>query len=195
MASIASNAIPGSLVDFQVPAQKSGMDQVTLSNAIRTIAQAYLSRGLAGTLREINAGHCHQFADDVLRVIEQSEAIDDADDIGLQAIGIANLMTPADDGDFNDGYPLDRELLGTHWPKVQPPDGLDWDDLDRLSEDAEFSAATHSWIAFEGRHYDAEAPDGVDNLFHLPFFVRVVESWKLEGPNAPAQRLAGMSAR
>lgn len=32
----------------------------------------------------------------------------------------------------------------------------------------------HCWITFENRHYDAEAPDGVNQAIDLPFFQRLL---------------------
>lgn len=31
----------------------------------------------------------------------------------------------------------------------------------------------HGWVEYQGRHYDAEVPSGVDNAFDLPFFMRI----------------------
>lgn len=35
-----------------------------------------------------------------------------------------------------------------------------------------FDDVGHYWIEFEGRHYDAEAPDGVERMEDLPIFRR-----------------------
>jgi hypothetical protein len=32
---------------------------------------------------------------------------------------------------------------------------------------------THVWVFHNGKHYDAEAPQGVDNWFDLPIFKRI----------------------
>jgi len=37
----------------------------------------------------------------------------------------------------------------------------------------EAGVGDHVWIVYNGVHYDAEAPTGVDNAFRLPFFERV----------------------
>lgn len=34
----------------------------------------------------------------------------------------------------------------------------------------------HTWIAWNGRHYDAERPEGVDDYHDLPFFTRHPEA-------------------
>lgn len=50
------------------------------------------------------------------------------------------------------------------------------DQLDvRILEDGAMGMA-HVWIACEGRHYDAECPDGVTDYRDLPFFRRHPEA-------------------
>lgn len=34
----------------------------------------------------------------------------------------------------------------------------------------------HWWIKYEGRHYDAETPEGVDNFWELPWMERAIEA-------------------
>lgn len=41
-----------------------------------------------------------------------------------------------------------------------------------LIHDGESASYWHVWIYHDGRHYDAEAPDGVSDWEELPFFVR-----------------------
>lgn len=71
--------------------------------------------------------------------------------------------------------------MSEHWPTVQPTHDLTWDELDCLSAAAEFNGGTHEWMHLDGRFYDAEAPDGVENFFELPFFDRAVVSWIADG--------------
>jgi hypothetical protein len=156
-----------------------------LSSAIERTLAAWIRASKAVDAAEINSGAarggcCSDFASEVVEHLGGQEA---ADRMDLEEIAIDNLMVVDPDDAF--GRPLDRPLLAKHWPKVCPPDGLGWDDLDQLSQDANFFGGTHVWLTMEGRHYDAEAPDGVDNLFDLPFFVRVVSSWVAKKGVAP----------
>ncbi|MGY3582267.1 hypothetical protein ACVIGB_000808 [Bradyrhizobium sp. USDA 4341] len=154
--------------------------QARLSLAIRSTLQQWLSVGSALDGQQINSGAarggcCSDFASEVLKELG---GVLVADRLGIETLDIGNFQV-SDDDDV-DGRPLDRELLRRHWPKVIPPGELDWGDLDRLSEDAGFSGGTHVWLALNGRHYDAEAPEGVENFLELPFFQRVVASWIAE---------------
>jgi hypothetical protein len=154
------------------------MTQIThemLTKAILDVRAELLDSGEYATFAEINSGYCSDFADDVFARLGG-----DAHQ-HLGQLGIDNFMLPPEEDDgFNDGYPLDRDLLIEHWPSVVPTQGLDWDQLDRLSADAGFSTGTHVWIELDDRFYDAEAPEGVDNFFELPFFQRVISSWIVE---------------
>lgn len=143
-----------------------------LTKAILDIRDELVASGQYASHRAINSGYCSDFADDVFerlgRGVHQQ----------LGQLGIDNFMQPVADGDqFNDGYPLDRELLLEHWPSVVPTQGMTWDDIDAVSLACDFSAGTHVWIELDGIFYDAEAPEGVENFFELPFFQRVISSW------------------
>lgn len=142
-----------------------------LTKTILELRDELVASGHYNSYQAINAGYCADFADDVFGRFGRSFREP------LLQLGIDNFLQIAEDDDFNDGYPLDRELLIEHWPAVVPTQGLTWDDLDQLSADAGFNAGTHVWIEMYGRFYDAEAPEGVDNFFELPFFQRVISSW------------------
>jgi hypothetical protein len=145
-----------------------------LTAAILAVRGELVSTGRYASFQAINAGYCTDFCNDV------------TDRLGVPAdahepfeVGIDNLMECEDD----EPTVMDRALLAAHWPKIQPPEGLTWDEVDQLASDAGFSAGTHVWLCLDGRHYDAEAPEGVDNPFDLPFFQRVVGSWLEERPS------------
>lgn len=55
---------------------------------------------------------------------------------------------------------------------AEPPAGIDWHDLDILGFHE--NSLNHFWLLLNGRHYDAEAPNGVDDLFDLPIVRRVL---------------------
>lgn len=148
-----------------------------LSAAIRTVRARLLDAGRYPDLPSINAGGCTAFT----RAVRRELGREFCDEIGLEELGIDNLMESEDD----EPTVMDRALLAEHWPLVVPPEGLGWDDIDALAAAAGFSCGTHEWLVLDGRHYDAEAPDGVDNPFDLPFFQRVVAGWLEERDAAP----------
>jgi hypothetical protein len=151
-----------------------------LSEAIKATLAAWLAGGKAADGAQVNSGAarggcCSDFASEVTARLGGPVIVD--------AMGISRLRIDAFqvvDPDETIGRPFDRELIARHWPQVKPPLDIDWEQLDRLSEDAGFSGLTHTWLELDGLHYDAEAPDGVENFFDLPFLQRLVMAWKTE---------------
>jgi hypothetical protein len=156
---------------------------IELPAAIRTVMQRRLDSGWAKFGGEVNCGDFIQpiYAElgGMLRTYE----------LGIDEFGIQGLLNfNPDEGVSDVGAPFDREIIAAHWPKIAPPAGLSWDDMDRLSVDAGLCSGTHVWMVLDGRHYDCECPDGVENPFELPFFQRVIASWKAKAPSR--QRVA-----
>jgi hypothetical protein len=163
----------------------SPIDRFRLACAVRATLDEWMAHGYAVDGAEINSGAaaggcCSDFSAEVLSRLGDHAV---ADAMGLAELGLDNLQVA--DPDDTIGRPFDRPLLARHWPRIRPPGDLGWDDLDRLSEDAGFSGLTHVWLTMGGLHFDAEAPDGVENLFDLPFFRRVVASWIAERRPSP----------
>lgn len=49
----------------------------------------------------------------------------------------------------------------------------DYGDIDN-PDPSEIDMGSHVWIYYNGKHYDAECVEGVENLFDLPFYKRRV---------------------
>ena len=152
-----------------------------LSKHIEELRNQWLAQGKANSFEEINrgaarGGNCDTFARQVLEGLRGHENFAGASDIEL-----ANFQVEEPDEMFEtEGRPLDRELLKTYWPRVQPTQGLDWSDMEQLASDANWSSGTHVWVVHQQRHYDCECPEGVENFLELPFFQRAIASWKSE---------------
>jgi len=107
---------------------------------------------------KINSGYCEDIAHDVLR------------DLG----GKSSKLYIIDDGWFwSSKKPITRYIknkFGEYW------------DLDKLDEYGtlpfpekdlkNFELTGHTWIYYNGKHYDAETLDGVDNFWMLPIYKR-----------------------
>lgn len=150
-----------------------------ITEAIVELRNKYLAEGMATDLPSINHGLCDGFADDIAAKLPEIE--------GLQAVDIACFIEvdPDTGCTFDSGGPFDQELIAEHWPSITPPEGLTWDDMNQLSADAGFSCGTHVFLTYDGKFFDAEAEKGVNTPFELPFFKRVIASWKEERWNAP----------
>lgn len=156
-----------------------------LPSLVRHIRDGMIEDGLAASAEAINAGLCGDLATDVFFRFEEWTGLP-RDRITDLDVTCFIQVDPETGFSYEDGGPFDRALLAEHWPGVVPPEGMDWDSLDRLSEDAGFSAGTHVFLYSDGLFYDAEAPDGVASFFDLPFFGRVIESWKAEQGHSPS---------
>ncbi|MFC4236361.1 hypothetical protein ACFOY8_14245 [Thalassospira xianhensis] len=148
---------------------------VSARQAIRAKLNEYLVNGLADSAIQINSGQCIDFADELCG---QS---------GLESISIEAFQTvdqsldDADDRKFEEGRPLDRCLLSDEWPGVVPPEGMDWDSLDEWAADISLSGGHHVFLMHsEKLFFDAECPEGTPNFLELPFFQRLIQSWKEE---------------
>lgn len=128
-----------------------------ISDAIRRLRDNFVETGRAKDFATINNGLCEDFA-----LATQSQ------------LGLANLYPvwteafykdPPNDEDY------DVERLENFWG-IKPPEGWDWEKLNRVP------FASHCWITFEKRHYDAECPDGVESFFDLPFFRCYLEHYR-----------------
>lgn len=147
----------------------------------------YLEQGAASAW-EINEGQCEDFACELVTLL-QANGFGTAEDIGVSEF---LQFDPNDDNDY--GYPFDRDNLEKRFPGFTPPGDLSLDDLDHLSFNRSFSPGTHVWVLHEGKHYDAEAPDGVASFMELPFFQRCVRHWIEEGrPERPVRQTSAFS--
>lgn len=124
--------------------------------AIMKMRDRYISEGRAPSYYEINNGLCDDFASDVIAELPHMRE---------HILDVANhSFMMGQDGDETENDIFDIELLKQHWPKVRPLHGLTWDDINSID------FGLHVWMVYEGRHYDAECPHGVENFFSLPLF-------------------------
>lgn len=140
----------------------------TLSRAIERTVSDFMESGEYATVADINEGSCDLFAEAILvgRGFD-FVMMGDAEDAGLEELDMESLLV-----DDAGGSPFDQAAIKERWPWIEPPEGVEWDDLDRLSRDEHFEASAHVFLHMGGRFYDAEAPDGVDSFLDLGFFRR-----------------------
>jgi len=137
---------------------------------IAGLVARFLAEDRAKDAYEINCGSCQDFAEELVRELDRQGLGSDACEIWVDDLLLGEAMDD-DRGQF------DRVRIERDHPSLVPPEGLSWDDMDRLAEEYGFAGGTHVWVVIEGRHYDAEAPAGVDNAFDLPFFRRSIEDF------------------
>lgn len=137
--------------------------QEKVQTTIEKLRDEYISSGEAESEYQINNGLCVNFASDIILRLKSEIP-------SLQDICGENFMR-GEDGDESENDVWDQALLSEHWPKISPTNGLTWADMDQIG------FGFHVWVSCEGRHYDAECPEGVDNFFNLPLFRRYIEGY------------------
>lgn len=141
--------------------QRSGLVGDTARELVAWTVRHLRDKHLAcheGGILAINDGHCSDFANEVLAELHGRLA-SEAEESETRSFCLED-----DGGD----EVFDVALLAKHWPGTKPPAPLTWEDLNAIG----LAYTAHIWIAHEGRHYDADVPDGVDSMLDLPIFRR-----------------------
>lgn len=140
--------------------------------AVRAATAAILEEEPNGILA-VNDGRCEDLAQDVLERLGVNE--------GPQICMFEISGITDEDGDF------DRKLLSRRkFAAMLPPPGLHWEDMDDLG----ICGVAHIWLWSGDRHYDCDAPDGVENPFDLPLMRRCVAGAIRETRPDDEERLA-----
>lgn len=143
------------------------INRETLAKAIRRTTTDFIDSGQYLSAEEINEGGCDVFAESVYGGFDFRVTIADIEDAGVEEIDMESLLV-----DDSGGSPFDRDKILSRWPWVSPPHPITWEDLDVLSASEHFHASAHVFLYMDGRFYDAETPDGVENFLELGFFTR-----------------------
>lgn len=139
-----------------------------MSATIRRVADEYLADGSVACLYDIGNGHCENFAYDVLDQLRDYGVDPHAlgDSSGVQVYAIEDFW----EDDFYASTDRIRAAGETLPPNVPE---------EKLKQ--VLGGATHVWLKFQDRYYDAEAPEGVERFLELPFFARYIEHLQQAG--------------
>lgn len=120
--------------------------------AIEQLRDHYLSEGMVSSYKDINNGLCVEFSEHIESLVS-----------GVEQVTNDSFVMSEDgwNGDGTDEWDMDKLKEVNSSPSIG---------IDLLNQIVDY----HSWIQYEGRHYDAECPAGVQNLFDLPFFSRTI---------------------
>lgn len=139
-----------------------------ISKIVRNLAKNYQEENKC-TLWQINNGLCVEFAEDLL------------DQLGgygpetyeLHTDNFFNLMgdkgSTAAFKDENGKYYFENYGV---FPSDLDPDGF-------------YDVGVHVWLYHQGKHYDAEAPNGVTNFLDLPLFKRAINRYRRKRLDKP----------
>lgn len=135
-----------------------------LTAAIQETIREWIDNGTVPNVRTIGSGHCYDFAEDVMTRL------------GLH-----------DDYMWGRG-PIEAKHTEDYWAsefsfdikKLQDAGEPVPTDIPLKEFATRIGAATHEWLYFQGRHYDATAPEGVDHFLDIPFFKNQIEGLRAE---------------
>lgn len=118
-----------------------------IEKTIRNISNYFMTNFNFSSVEEINNGLCVEFSD----ILEE--------EIGGDTLSNDFFIEDEDgwNGDGKDKWSIQ---------KIKEYNKGKFDIL-ILNEKVK---GYHSWLFFEGKHYDCEVPYGVDNFWELPFF-------------------------
>lgn len=127
--------------------------------------------------RDINEGNCANFAEDLIRLLggktDNTYIIEVQRDLGG---GIEGWFKNSDGSYKFEKYgKMPEKLLLSINQNINKYDGKynRWLNYDSFGID-KFRVGDHYWVYHNGKHYDAEAPKGVSNMFNLPIFKRYI---------------------
>lgn len=133
-----------------------------ISDTICDLSYKYIKEYDYEDEKDINSGDCELFADELIDLIVEKD----------NTINIKKMSTC----DFTKNEIIDSECIFDK-EKLESFFGINFpDELIEFMSDS--NPGYHAWIFAEGKYYDCESVDGVDNPFELEFFERCF-SWGL----------------
>lgn len=138
-------------------------NKLDISNILSTVRRKYLKETMVDEVWKLNNGYCEDIAYDFIDII-----------------GGENQNTYIiDDGWFwsTDEISEFKTKTGEYWNVENlkkfgaPP--LGWENLDKLDLNG------HVWIYSNGKHYDVEILNGVNNFWDLPIYKRQINGLEI----------------
>lgn len=147
-----------------------------ITQAIGEILAEWIADGRASCARDVGNGGCYEFAEDVMIRLGLDEEY-------VQGNGPIEVMET--DSFWSDTFSADLDAIRAAGEMV--PDDLPEDALSDL-----LGSATHQWLRFDGRHYDAATPEGRERFLDMPFFADQIASLRRKIAGDPAIPTPGM---
>lgn len=131
-----------------------------ISNEIIKLRDIYIKKYKLKSYMRINCGKCIEFADDIYEKLKDVYPT-------IKISTIDDFKSPYDQGDYEEElFDIDK-LLDSGAPVI--PFNLSTRQIDGLE------LGYHHWITIDDLHYDSEAPNGVNSIFELPIYKRILK--------------------
>lgn len=135
-----------------------------ISTLIYATREKYIAQGAARTPENLNNGYCVNIAEDVESLAQVMPVAEKPTTLTTDDVVLETSESDIWQGRGHDIYDLDKCLeLGS-----PAPFNLSGEQLGKII------TGYHAWIYAGGKHYDAECPEGVGNLFDLPIHKRAI---------------------
>lgn len=144
-----------------------------LSAAIKSVTQTWISEGLAASGKDIADTSAIACQDSFYQAVLLHLGASKVKEMGVSILSMADLFKPDSEWQIS----LCRMTIGASCADQKLPDGLCWDDIYDVSAAAGWLESKATWITMSNRHFDAEAPEGVDHIFKLPVFSRDINDY------------------
>lgn len=144
--------------------EKPDLTPDLLTATIKSVTADWLASGKITEVRYIGDGLCYDFAEEVHTRLGRHED---------RLYGRGDLETAETEDYWVDDFCFDLHAL-RRAGEIVP------DDIPANEFATKIGSATHEWMRFQGKHYDATAPEGVDRFLDLPFFSDQVEGLRRE---------------
>lgn len=135
---------------------KISSHNTSIADIIREVRVQFLNEYNIEDFRGINCGYCDLFAQQVL--YQTSNILMDISFGDMETSNIVTLESEEED------YGIINVQSVKEYYKTEVPNELKGKRI-----------GYHIWITDDKKHYDAECPEGVSNMFDLPFFRRYMK--------------------
>lgn len=147
----------------------------TLTATIRSVVADWLHSGQVTDCYAIGSGRCYDFADAVLEQLGLDPVWEEYE----TTHGRLEVMHTEDF--WKSEWYIDLRAL-RRYGEVIPKD------LPSKALASLLGRATHAWLKFQGRYYDAETPEGVGHILDMPFFKRQIDGLRADLKQRAASR-------
>lgn len=124
---------------------------IKINDLVNALVDDYCEN-IGCTIKQINRGYCDLFAEDLLK------------DVGGETDTVFLLAT---NPDYSEEYAIDF---------TNKNDKRYYENFTKFGKNVyKLMKLDHVWLYCNGKHYDAEVPNGVDDFIELPFFQRILK--------------------
>ena len=146
---------------------------MSITDRIRQLRDEYVQTLSLDGYRYINEGECLSFAEDLFADYPDGEILHDTT--------FLDALVEPENVEEETGMGYDADRYGLFFVNAGLPNCEHYESKPPLDYRKVFSLPCHHWLYLQGKHYDAECPEGVDNFFQLPCFVREMQHYLREG--------------